>query len=371
MDFSAKDGRVNISLYPPLDGITIERVDLETQCGMVLFSHENPGQFISSATFMDTNSSAIFRIRWRDGALAVWIPPANVPVELSTFFHANPSNAPVRPLAYPPLMANATGEHLFLPPGQPLPPQISISQFKRLRILELSNRQISDISFLAGMDLLEHAILNHNRIGNLAPLAALSNLFLVDFSDNRISDLTPLANLTKLKYLYITQNQLKDLAPLAECRQLEALAINGNIIQDLSGIRNAVGLQMLFMDSNPISDLEPLRGLTNVFHLMAQSCRLTDIEPLSGMRSLDFIFLNNNAIENLSPLASLDCSFLSIQSNQVHDISPLLEIASRGGFLERRGNMHGIDLRGNPLSRESIDLFIPELRNRYGIEINY
>lgn len=370
-EFSAEGDRITLAWTPPIDGIVIERIDLESQQVTPLFAHAKSGTFISRAAFTDTHQPAYFRLRWQDGSLAVYVPSADTPIELLAYRPPDASNAPARAWNLPPVFADASGQRLYFPERQPLPPELSVAQFRNLKRLHLWGRQIRDIAFLSEMTRLEDVVLDDNFIEVLPPLEAHTNLTALSIGRNRIADLAPLEKLANLQHLHVSDNPLHDLAPLAKCAQLRALGCSRTGIRDLSGIRHLDRLEMLYVDANPLDNLDPIRGLTNVLHFTANSCRIKDLSPMAGMRDLIFIELDDNAITDLSPLACLNCSYLSVTSNRIHDVAPLLEIAKRGGFQPRRGNPHGIDLTGNPLSRESIEVVIPELRNQYGIKIVY
>src|SRR5690606_27526942 len=73
-----------------------------------------------------------------------------------------------------------------------------LDENKKLIGLNLSENQISDLSFLSNLTSITH----------------------LNLSGNDISDITVLSYLIKLTYLNVEENNIKDISPLAELRQL-------------------------------------------------------------------------------------------------------------------------------------------------------
>jgi len=123
---------------------------------------------------------------------------------------------------------------------------------------------------------------------------------------------------------------------------LTSLSAPDSSISDLTGLEYAVGLQSLDLCCNDIVDVSPLTGLTH----------LTDLD------------LDTNHIANISPLSSLtSLTELSLNGNEITDVSPLLQNDGLG-----EGDV--IYLQGDPLSWDSVHVYIPELQAR-GVTIVY
>ena len=76
------------------------------------------------------------------------------------------------------------------------------------------------------------------------------------------------------------------------------------------------------------------------------------------------LYLRENNIGDISPLAGLtNLEFLELWYNNISDISPLV---ANSGLSE--GDT--VDLRDNPLSTASVDIYIPQLEQR-GVNIEY
>ena len=91
------------------------------------------------------------------------------------------------------------------------------------------------------------------------------------------------------------------------------------------------------------------------------------IENLSGLQyctKLTTLNLYDNQISDISPLANLtNLIYLYLRDNQISDISPLVQNAGLG-------TGDDVYLSGNPLSSDSINIYIPQLQAR-GVTVSY
>ena len=127
------------------------------------------------------------------------------------------------------------------------------------------------------------------------------------------------------------------------------------ILTPLAGLTN---LTWLWLGGNSIADLTPLAGLTNLTRLALDHNRISDLTPLAGLTNLTWLRLGDNAISDLTPLAGLtSLTELRLENNNISDLAPLVGNSGLG-----LGNW--LDVRGNPLSDESINTHIPALQAR-------
>ena len=101
-------------------------------------------------------------------------------------------------------------------------------------------------------------------------------------------------------------------------------------------------LTTLDADRADISDLTGLEYATNLTHLYLADNRISDISALSELTNLLVLHLNNNNIADISPL-----------------------VTNTG-----LGSGDSVDVRGNPLSAESINTHIPTLQSR-GVTVHF
>ena len=235
---------------------------------------------------------------------------------------------------------------LNIAPNTPIAP----AEIGTITRLDAPNANISDLTglqratnltelYLGAEHLEGEGWLNSNSVSNLSPLAGLTKLTRLGLRDNNISDLSALAGLTNLTWLHLLGNRISDLSPLAGLTNLTWLHLLDNRILDLSPLAGLINLEMLFLRGNNISDISALGGLTNLTRLGLAHNNISDLSPLARLTNLATLGLRGNRISDLSPLAGLT-------------------------------NLAKVVLRRNPLSYQSINTHIPDLRSR-GVEVEF
>jgi len=144
----------------------------------------------------------------------------------------------------------------------------------------------------------------------------------------------------------------------SDLEELTSLAASQKNIADLTGLECATSLTSLLIHSNQISDLSPLANLTSLAELGLVDNHISDISPLVNLTSLTWLNLAHNQISDISPLANLtSLTNLWVCYNQISDISPLVENEglSTGDY---------VCLKENPLSPDSLNIYIPQLKAR-------
>ena len=207
--------------------------------------------------------------------------------------------------------------------------------------LDLSSRNLTDLSALAGLTDLRELDLSDNAITDLSPLAGLTGLEVLNLSGNRIADLWPLAGLTALERLSLADNRIADLSPLAGLTGLEVLNLSGNRIADLWPLAGLTALERLSLADNRIADLWPLTGLSGLEVLLLDRNRVADVLALSQLAGLANLGLAGNRIADIGLLAELGgLRRLDLSGNAVADVSALGDLS---GLVWLR-------LPGNPVS---------------------
>ena len=135
--------------------------------------------------------------------------------------------------------------------------------------LDLSNRQISDISALAECTDLESLNLSGNVISNISALASLPNLKTLDISNNEISNISPLMSLTQLESVNAANNAITNIAALAGHTALRELNLSDNPLASVDAISGMTNLTTLNLSSSGLDDgdmsaLHTLTGLTSL-----------------------------------------------------------------------------------------------------------
>ena len=143
---------------------------------------------------------------------------------------------------------------------------------------------------------------------------------------------------------------------------LTSLSTSAKNIADLTGLECATSLTSLFLYSNQISDVSPLANLTNLAELGLGHNQISDISTMANLTSLTWLNIGYNQISDISTMANLtSLAELWLCYNQISDISPLVENEefSTGDY---------VCMKGNPLSPDSRNIYIPQLEAR-GVKV--
>ncbi|EFO6643891.1 leucine-rich repeat domain-containing protein, partial [Listeria innocua] len=89
-------------------------------------------------------------------------------------------------------------------------------------------------------------------VEDLTGMEYLHNLKLVDLSQNNISNLDNLANLTELEIVSLNYNQITDITPLMNLPKLNNLELGVNQISTLPSFENLTNLKILNLSSNQL-----------------------------------------------------------------------------------------------------------------------
>ena len=173
------------------------------------------------------------------------------------------------------------------------------------------------------------------RIARISPLPfgnwgkvydLVSRAIMLNLVNREISDLSPLSGLTNLEELLLSYNNISDLSPLSGLHSLRLLFLENNLISDLSPLRSLKNLKTLDLGYNQIEDLSPLTGSTNLQSLELQRNQISNLNPLSGLTRISTLNLKNNRISDLSPLSGFSRLLLYLEGNNISDPTPLIDI---------------------------------------------
>jgi hypothetical protein len=151
----------------------------------------------------------------------------------------------------------------------------------------------------------------------------------------------------------------------SELAGLGSLSAVDRGIENLSGLQYCANLTWLDLGFNQIGDVSHLANLTNLTYLVLEfNQRIGDISPLANLISLEALDLDSNQISDITSLANLTSLVdLRLGSNQIGNISPLVD----NGGLSTGDEVY---LSENPLSPDSINIYIPQLEAR-GATVEY
>ena len=227
-----------------------------------------------------------------------------------------------------------------------------------IRSLRLESNRIKDISSLADLKELRVLSLYNNSISDVSAVSELTALFILGLSRNDITDISPLAGLTNMERLWLGNNVISDITALSEMRVLRELHVESNDIDDVSPLAGLTNLKTLWLENNGVADIGPLADLAEVSELRLGRNRIVEISPLHGSRQLETLELRHNRIVEIATLEWLtELDEVDLSYNEIVDLAPL-------SANEGLGDGDRVDLRGNPLSDESLENDVPALTGR-------
>ncbi len=234
----------------------------------------------------------------------------------------------------------------------------ALSFLTELDELNLHQNKVSDISALSSLTNLTRLHLLENEISDVAALSSLTNLTVLGLGGNQISNISALSSLTNLTELHLWGNQISDISALSSLTNLTELHLWGNQISDISALSSLTNLTALHLDGNRIQDVSALSSLTNLTALHLHGNRIQDVSALSPLTNLTVLYMGGNRISNISALSPLtNLTVLCLIGNQISDIHPLV---GNSGLAD--GDT--LSLGNNPLSATSLNVYIPQLKQR-------
>ncbi len=167
-----------------------------------------------------------------------------------------------------------------------------ISPLARQRIgaLDLSKCDITDLSPLEGLPIME-LYLEENR---------------------RLSDISALRGMP-LQKLYLSSTRVENLGPLRGAPLVEFNAV-GARIKDLTPLESCP-IQMLWLTDCPVADISPLKQVPLV-SLTLENTKVTDISPLAG-HPIQRLHIGRCAVADLTPVGQMQLTRLIFEPSAV------------------------------------------------------
>lgn len=139
-----------------------------------------------------------------------------------------------------------------------------LEKFENLIALGLDMNNIKDLSPLEGKDTIYYLNLCSNEVEDLTPIASITSLRSITAYSNKIAELTPLTNLPNLEEIEFYDNLIKDISPLKEIRTLKRVELINNLIEDVSPLQEFEFFEELRLTGNPITNIHLLDHITNL-----------------------------------------------------------------------------------------------------------
>ena len=202
------------------------------------------------------------------------------------------------------------------------------------------------------------------RSGTPISRADIAALHLLTVIEKDIRNLTGLEHAANMETLFLFDNNISDISPLAGLTNLLDLGLPGNTITDILPVAGLINLTSLHLPGNPVGDISAVVGLKKLTELNLNSTNISDISPIADLTKLIQLYLEGNDISDVSPVEGLtNLTWLYLRDNDISDLSPLVANIGLGSDDE-------VDVRGNPLSYQSIHTHIPALQSR-GVTVEF
>ena len=172
---------------------------------------------------------------------------------------------------------------------------------------------------LAGCEI--YAGLNGYKIITLsfAGLEFASNATELDLSGRNISDVTPLKQLSSIRTLNLSNNRISWITPMSEIPTVTHLDLSGNRVSNISALHAMYGLNNLNMENNAVTDLSPLSGKTTLTQLNLNGNPIYHgHDALSTLTGLQKLYLQDALVKDahLSLLTMDSLTVLDVQNNK-------------------------------------------------------
>lgn len=131
----------------------------------------------------------------------------------------------------------------------------SLHSFAKLNTLGLCNCQLRDISFIEGLDNIEHLFLDDNYINNVNALKNLKKILQISLGNNHLKNISALKAIPNLISLNLNNNLIEQDVAIAEIKGLQYLALRGNKIRDVRALATLKDLRTLDLIGNPIEEV--------------------------------------------------------------------------------------------------------------------
>lgn len=236
-----------------------------------------------------------------------------------------------------------------------------------LNMLSIRNVEISQEQLTALSEALPHCVI-HSEVAvaevrelSIGGMTFRQDVSELDLSERELSDLSVLAECKELQRLDLRGNQIKDLTALMDLPKLEWLNLSGNEIEDLRPLMAMRSLQSLNLEENEFHSISALSALSGLKELYLSGNELEDLNALSGMSALDTLTLAGMALEDrdlavLEELKTLKSLDLRDNPALTGDAVDALKRSLRGCKVEHSRLVYTVEIDGERYRKDLTEL---------------
>jgi len=192
---------------------------------------------------------------------------------------------------------------------------------KRNNKKPLVEKDVQNISVVEGKNM---------KIKSLKGLEKCRSLAALDLEGNEITDLTPIKGLKMIQTINLKKNKIKDIKPLAGLTALQYVHLEGNQVSDLKPLMKMKNLRTLYLTRNKVTDLKPISGLSKIWSLYLAGNKVKDLQPVAKLKWLSTLDLTDTGVSDIKHLAKLtELRYLMLGKNKIKDVSVLVTMAQK------------------------------------------
>jgi len=252
---------------------------------------------------------------------------------------------------------------------------LSLDTEGNLRLGLGNNKEVTDLSPLAGMPLVE-LDLGRTPVTDLSPLTGMPLRSLTLPLCKSITDLSPLKGMP-LEFLYLSGcKNVVDLRPL-KGMPLKRLSLRSTEVADLTPLAGMALVALDLCGCAGITDLIALKGMPlqgalsragvgrNSYGLSLIGCSgIESLNGLEGMKLTSLELSSMSKIRDISPLKGMPLTSLSLPAGKISDLEPLrgmplVQLSAGGAGITNIGALAGAPLERLTLNSTSVEDLSP------------
>ncbi|MBT4091929.1 MAG: OmpA family protein [Deltaproteobacteria bacterium] len=143
--------------------------------------------------------------------------------------------------------------------------------------------------------------LSKKNIKDITPLKSLGNLERLDLSHTRVSNIMPLRKLTSLKVLHLESTGIQNIRSLTGLKEIAELYLQNTRITHIRPVSYLLNTRVLYLNDTRVSSIRALEKLKHLEHLYLDNTKIKDITPLKNLKKLTWLGLNKTLLMDCSP----------------------------------------------------------------------
>ena len=204
-----------------------------------------------------------------------------------------------------------------------------LDSLKNLEFLSLYSNKIIELKGLENLIELKDLHIGGNRISNIENLDNLKNLITLDLSPNEITEIKNLEKLESLRILFLSENQIKEINGLDSLTNLKQLELDDNKLDEIKGLDHLKNLETLSLCGNNITEIKELKNCQNLKSLALEKNEILEIKDLKNFEELEDLWLDENKISKIENLENLkNLRALGLSENKIEEITGLDNLES-------------------------------------------